>query len=81
MEEIGGQIRRVYEEADYVGSLVTAGGSDRPTEYDGSKVEPAGWWAAFWQRFEENIGLSRGQAWDLLRDLGAYMGRSFARPY
>jgi len=81
MEEIAGQIRRVYEEADYVGSLVTAGGSDRPTEYDGSKVEPAGWWVAFWQRFTENVGLSRGQAWDLLRDLGASMGRSFARPY
>lgn len=74
MEEIAGQIRRVYSEADYVGSLVSAGGTDRPTEYDGSKVEPAGWWEAFWKRFEENVGLSRGQAWDLLHDLGAYVG-------
>ncbi len=71
MEEIAGQIRRVYDEADYVGSLVVDGASGRPTEYDGSKEEPAGWWEAFWQRFELNTGLTRWNAWDILHGLRA----------
>jgi len=75
MEEIAGQIRQVYEDADYVGSLVVDGGSDRPTEYDGSKVEPAGWWDAFWKRFEANTGLTSLEAFEILRSLNAYTGR------
>ena len=75
MEEIAAQISRVYKDADYVGSLVVDGPSERPTEYDGSKVQPAGWWDTFWGRFESNTGLSRGQAIGLLRDLDAYAGR------
>jgi hypothetical protein len=75
MEEIASQIKRVYEDGDYVGSLVVDGPSERPTEYDGNKVQPAGWWAAFWKRFESNTGLSRDQAYALLRWLRAYPGR------
>jgi hypothetical protein len=71
MEALAGQIRRVYEEADYVGSLVTDGPSERPTEYEGSKEEPAAWWEAFWDRFEGNTGLTREEARELLRSLGA----------
>jgi hypothetical protein len=69
MEEIAGQIGRVYEDADYVGSLVVDGPSQRPTEYDGPKDEPAGWWGAFWKRFVDNTGLSPAQAIELLRKL------------
>ena len=43
MQEINTQIRRVYSEADYVGSLVVDGDTYRPTEYDGPKVEPEDW--------------------------------------
>ena len=75
MQEIASQIRRVYDDADYVGSLVVGGPSERPTEYDGPKDEPAGWWQAFWKRFEDNTGLTSGQALDLLRSLKAYAGR------
>ena len=64
-------IERVYDEADYVGSLVVAGASDRPTEYDGPKVEPPGWWEDFWHRFENNLQFSRWEALDVLRELGA----------
>ena len=71
MEIITAQLKRVYEDADYVGSLVIDGPSQRSTEYDGSKEEPAGWWEAFWQRFETNTGMSRQQARDLLQSLGA----------
>lgn len=71
MKAISAQLKRVYEDADYVGSLVTDGPSQRSTEYDGSKVEPQGWWEAFWQRFEANTGLSREQVRDLLPSLGA----------
>ncbi len=52
IEAIAEQIDRVYEDGDYVGSLVVDGPSDRPTEYDGPKDEPPGWWEAFWTRFE-----------------------------
>jgi hypothetical protein len=68
--EIAAQIQRVYDEADYVGSLVVDGPSDRPTEYDGSKVEPDNWWEGFWARFEENTGMDREDALDLWRRLG-----------
>lgn len=67
--EIAAQIERVYEDADYVGSLVVDGSSDRPTEYDGSKLEPEGWWNAFWHRFEQNTGISRLNAREILNEL------------
>jgi hypothetical protein len=71
MAEINAQLKRVYEEADYVGSLVVDGPSQRVTEYDGPKEEPADWWNKFWDRFEENTGLSREQALEILRSLKA----------
>ena len=49
--------------------------SDRPTEYDGPKDEPEGWWEAFWMRFEDNTGLDRDDALDLLRELGVVAWR------
>jgi len=71
MAEINTQLKRVYEEADYVGSLVVDGPSQRVTEYDGPKDEPADWWNQFWNRFEDNTGLSREQALGILRSLKA----------
>ncbi|MBE7551611.1 MAG: hypothetical protein HS126_11120 [Anaerolineales bacterium] len=71
MEIIASQLKRVYSDAEYVGSLVVDGPSQRVTEYDGPKEEPADWWETFWQRFENNTGLSRQQARDLLQSLGA----------
>ncbi|MFO0746723.1 MAG: hypothetical protein U1F43_13780 [Myxococcota bacterium] len=62
LDDIKAQIDRVYADADYVGSLVTGGDTGRPTEYDGDKNEPAGWWGAFWQRYFENTGLTPAQA-------------------
>jgi hypothetical protein len=75
MAEIAAQLKRVYEDADYVGSLVVDGPSQRPTEYDGPKEQPADWWDAFWNRFEDNTGLTRQQAYDLLRSLKALARR------
>ncbi len=75
MADIATQIERVYADADYVGSLVVDSGKDRPTEYDGPKIEPEGWWDIFWKRFETNTGLDRIQAYDLLRSLNAYARR------
>lgn len=69
MNQIQQQIARVYEDADYVGSLVVDGPSNRPTEYDGFHTEPTTWWNNFWQRYEENSGRSRQQAIELLRRL------------
>ncbi len=80
MQAIADQIDRVYEDGDYVGSLVVDGPersrrTDRPTEYDGPKNEPPGWWDAFWDRFEDNVGLDREGARNLLRDLGVVAWR------
>jgi hypothetical protein len=59
----------VYEDGDYVGSLVVDGPSERPTEYDGPKHMPDGWWDAFWKRFEQNTGITRWSARDILNEL------------
>jgi hypothetical protein len=64
LKEIADQVARVYDEADYVGSLVVDGCTGRPTEYDGSKVEPLGWWDAFWKRHERNTGQTKQDAHD-----------------
>jgi hypothetical protein len=77
MQAIARQIERVYNEGDYVGSLVVDGPSDRPTEYDGPKDEPPGWWEEFWSRFEENLKMSRLEALKILRDLRYDAGRWF----
>jgi hypothetical protein len=69
MAQINAQIQRVYEEADYVGSLVVDGASERPTEYEGSKEQPEDWWYQFWNRFEDNTGLTRQDAKGLFRRL------------
>lgn len=69
MKDIQQQIARVYDNADYVGSLVLDGDTRRPTEYDGPKQEPPGWWDAFWQRYETNTGMTREAAIVLLRKL------------
>jgi hypothetical protein len=62
MKAIKEQIDRVYAQSDYVGSLVTGGGTPRITEYEGPKVEPPDWWDRFWKRYEEGTGRSREQA-------------------
>lgn len=69
MEEINQQIAKVYDEGDYVGSLVVDGLTGRPTEYDGPHEEPIGWWDEFWRRYEENLGQSREDALNLWRQL------------
>ncbi len=75
MQAIASQIERVYDEADYVGSLVVGGESYRPTEYDGPKHEPPGWWETFWHRFESNLQFSRWEAVGVLKELGAVAWR------
>jgi hypothetical protein len=80
VQEIADQIQRVYAEADYVGSLVVSGETGRPTEHDGPKEEPPGWWDAFWQRFEDNTGMDRQDAYDLWQRLRLNPGRWFRPP-
>jgi len=53
IKEIRKQIDKTYANADYVGSLVVEGLTERPTEYTGSKEEPANWKEIFWQRYEQ----------------------------
>ncbi len=69
MDLIKHEIDRVYEQGENVGSLVVGGETGRPTEYYGCKVEPAGWWNNFWQRYEENTGMNREEARQRLRRL------------
>lgn len=74
MQAIANQIDRVYEDGEYVGSLVLDGASDRPTEYDGSKEQPDDWWEVFWNRFEENTGLDQWDAMELFEALKIVAG-------
>ncbi len=69
MEDIAAEIERVYQDADYVGSLVTERDTGRPTEHDGLKFEPSGWWQTFWERYEENTGTTRQEAIRMLQAL------------
>jgi hypothetical protein len=61
MEEIAGQLQKVYDGGDFVGSLVTEGLTVRPTEHDGEKVEPLEWWDDFWHQRQQQFGLSRAE--------------------
>ncbi|PZD71617.1 hypothetical protein C1752_05009 [Acaryochloris thomasi RCC1774] len=69
MKAIHQQIARVYEDADYVGSLVVEGETGRPTEYEGPKQQPEDWWNKFWQRHQDNTGQSRAEAMVMLQEL------------
>jgi len=69
IKDIADQITRVYGQADYVGSLVTGGVTNRPTEYDGPKAEPPDWWDVFWKRHTMNTGLTPEETLDTLRRL------------
>ena len=75
MAEIASQIEKVYADADYVGSLVVDGPSVRPTEYDGPKEQPPGWWDVFWKRFTDNTGIDPEDAIAILRKLRALAWR------
>lgn len=67
IDDIYNQIQRVYDQGDYVSSLVTGGKTGRITEYAGTKVQPEGWWQDFWKRYEKNTGYTREEAIEWLR--------------
>ena len=69
LAEIDTQIKRIYDDADYVGSLVTDGRTGRPTEYSGEHQEPEDWWEQFWQYSKNRLNLPREEALELLRRL------------
>lgn len=73
---LAGQIRRVYEDSDFVGSLVVDGPTGRPTGHDGPKVEPPWWWDRFWKRHERNTGQTPEQAIRALAQAGVLGGWS-----
>lgn len=69
MADIAAQINKVYQQADYVGSLVVEGRTGRPTEHSGLHIEPPGWWDTFWLRHLANTGQSREEAMEMLHKL------------
>lgn len=72
MAGIAEQIDRVYRQADYAGSLVVSGETNRPTEHSGPTSESPDWWNQFWQRHFANVGQTREEAIRMLeRLLGA----------
>lgn len=76
IRKLARQIERVYDDADYVGSLVVQGPTGRPTEYEGSKIAPPDWWEAFWLKHFEATGITREET---LRQLAESTG-SFTIP-
>ncbi|MEO1401069.1 MAG: hypothetical protein AAFV72_07385 [Cyanobacteria bacterium J06635_1] len=71
MAEIHTQIQRVYDDADYVGSLVLDGRQGRPTDYAGDHTQPDDWWDRFWQHSEDRLDMTPEEAAELLERLGA----------
>ncbi|MEM9908083.1 MAG: hypothetical protein AAF921_23975, partial [Cyanobacteria bacterium P01_D01_bin.44] len=71
MAEIHTQIERVYDDADYVGSLVLDGRQGRPTDYAGDHTQPDDWWDRFWQHSEDRLDMTPEEAAELLERLGA----------
>jgi hypothetical protein len=69
MKEIAAQIKKVYKNADYTGSLVTQGETKRPTEYNGPKFQPPDWWDQFWKRHQNNTGMTPEETIIMLRKL------------
>lgn len=67
VKTIQAQIKRVYKDADYVGSLVTEGYTGRPTEWEGDHTQPPGWWGDFWQHYQSESGFDGTPAWFFLR--------------
>ncbi len=58
LADVRDQIDRVYDDADYVGSLVVDDPHGRPTEHDGPKVETPQWWLGLQQRLGDAYGWS-----------------------
>jgi hypothetical protein len=69
LRDIKDQIQRVYDDADYVGSLVLDGRQDRPTEYEGEHTQPENWWETFWQQSSEQLNMTPEEAAALWRRL------------
>lgn len=59
--EVSEQINKIYAQADFVGSLVTDGLTERPTEHDGPKVQTPEWWEEFWARHAQRTGFNRAE--------------------
>lgn len=71
MREIHEQIQKVYDDADYVGSLVLDGRQGRPTEYEGEHTQPDDWWEKFWEHSRERLDMSEEdvrELWERLRE-------------
>jgi hypothetical protein len=68
IDEIRKQIQKIYDEGDFVGSLVVGPQTGRPTEYDGDKIEPPDWWVNFWQDYHQRTGLTREQVIEKIRE-------------
>lgn len=59
LSSIAAQINQVYADGDYVGSLVTGGDTERPTEYAGNKQQPSRWWRDFWNQYHQKVKNSK----------------------
>jgi hypothetical protein len=43
------------------------GQQDRPTEYQGDKIQPPDWWQQFWKRYYQKTGCTRADVIKTLR--------------
>jgi hypothetical protein len=69
---IAESIEQVYEDADYVGSLVVDPDPDRVTNHDGPEIDWDTWWQAFADHLEERFGGDViARLWELLGPIRA----------
>jgi len=69
MADIAVQSNNVYQQADYVGSLVVEGPVGRTTEYESIHLEPPDWWGVFSKRHFQNTGQTKEDSTTMLRKL------------
>ena len=75
LQAMTAEFEKVFAQADFVGSLVLDGKTNRPTEHDVEFNEPV-WWPVFWKKYEKASGHRQA---DSLKQLKKTYGKSWPR--
>ena len=74
VDEAAAKINKVYENGDYVGSLVVGRDENRPTAPQGFNQEPKGFWDDWAKKHEAETGETPADVARKMKDLGAETG-------
>lgn len=74
VDDAAAKINKVYEDGDYVGSLVTGRDQSRPTAPQGFNQEPKEFWSDWAKKHQRETGETPADVADRFRDLNARTG-------